>query len=296
MEYRNLGATGLSVSVLGIGMGRLPDRHKSVSTRDASEVVRYAAQHGVTLFDTAASYAGGQSEVCLGLGLAGLRSSCTIISKVPCLTETQATSPKQLRHSVHQSLRRLRSDYIDVVLLHNPSTVALRSAGGELRAHFEQLVSEGSVRYFGASVSDGDNLRAAIQDLGAQVVETRFNALQRAALPAMSAAAQIGTGIVVKRPLESGLLSGKSLNRSNFDRARRSQWSQPQFADLRTQVQSLETRLPPGSDLLTAALHFVISKSCVSSAIPGARSIEQVKALIAAMASMEIHKASPLEP
>jgi predicted aldo/keto reductase-like oxidoreductase len=125
MQYRDYGKTGYKVSALGMGCMRLPcadseDGSYGVDLEKAFEIIRYAADHGVTYFDTAYSYHGTTSESVLGEALAGgRREKVKIATKQPFgVMKTQA----DIRRNLENTLKKLRTDYIDIYLIHNIQT------------------------------------------------------------------------------------------------------------------------------------------------------------------------------
>ncbi|HEX6511397.1 MAG TPA: aldo/keto reductase, partial [Chloroflexota bacterium] len=120
MIYRPLGRTGLSVSALGLGTGGL-NRLGQKQGRSPGEIVRLvrgALDLGITYFDTAPSYM--DSEALLGQALADVpRESYVLATKFHPVRGGEVAQPDQLRHSLENSLRRLRVDYVDVLLLHS---------------------------------------------------------------------------------------------------------------------------------------------------------------------------------
>ncbi|MGI6628600.1 MAG: aldo/keto reductase [Bacillota bacterium] len=126
MQYRELGKSGLKVSSMGIGcrgFGR-----KDVSTADCTATVKLAIDSGINFFDTADIYGDGRSEELLAKGLAGIPRDRYILAtkggseRLPGVGERQNGTPEHLRKSLEQSLRRLRTDHIDLYQLHMTRT------------------------------------------------------------------------------------------------------------------------------------------------------------------------------
>ena len=161
MQHRELGKTGLRVSLLGLGavaFGRT-DGLKYAATprlpsmRDLSELLTAARDAGVNLIDTAPAY--GVSEERLGELLRGRRDEWVLCTKVGEIFESGTSrwdfSPEHTRRSVHESLRRLRTDRLDVVLVHsNGDDLEIMLNLGTLQM-LAQLKQEGSIRAFGMS-------------------------------------------------------------------------------------------------------------------------------------------------
>lgn len=219
MELRRLGAAGPLVSPVGLGLvklGRTAGLRLAAPPRlptddEALALLRQAADLGVNLLDTAPAY--GTSETRLGDLLQRLgrpREAWVLSTKVGEAFDEGAGgstwdfSPAAIAASVDRSLRRLRTDRLDVVLLHcsgQTDDAAILRAGdavGALRA--EQ--ARGRVGLVGCSVATPAGLALAAETC--DVVMLTLNALDMAAAPAAAAAAARGVGVVVKKPLASG--------------------------------------------------------------------------------------------
>ena len=156
MRYQNLGASDLSVSVVGLGCNNFGGRIDMPATR---LVVDAAIDAGITLFDTAEFYGGGGgSETFLGELLAGRRDKVVLATKFgygPYEMPYPQTlggkgSRSYIRYAVEQSLTRLRTDRIDLYLLHWRGSIPLT----ETLAGFERLLREGKIRHYGVSNFD----------------------------------------------------------------------------------------------------------------------------------------------
>lgn len=215
MEYKNLGRSGLQVSVVGLGCNNFGGR----CDYDQSEkVVNQALDEGINLFDTADVYGGqGKSEEFLGRILKGRRDDAIIATKWGMKMgegpHTSGASRKYIVSAVEESLRRLQTDYIDLYQLHRPD--ASTPIEETLRA-LDDLVSAGKVRYIGHSnfagwqaaeahfVAEKRNLTPFIS------AQNEYNLLDRRIeselVPACNA---YGVSILPFFPLASGFLTGK---------------------------------------------------------------------------------------
>ena len=154
MQYRTLGKTNFKTSLLGLGCMRLPfiddDGQKGVDRAAAIELIRYAANNGINYFDTAMTYHGGESEAILGEALdGGLREKVWITTKQP---QTENRSLADIRRNLENTLKKLRTGYIDMYLFHritpaNWATIQER----KLFAEFERFKAEGLIRHIGFS-------------------------------------------------------------------------------------------------------------------------------------------------
>lgn len=218
MRYRPLGNSGLIVSVVGLGCNNFGRRLDADQTR---AVVDAAIEAGVTLLDTAELYGGaGRSEEYLGAALAGRRDQVVIATKFGGggdMGYGPAAGAKggrgYIRRAVEQSLRRLRTDYIDLYQLHAPDPVTPIE---ETITALTELVRAGLVRYIGHSNFSGLQIAtaaAAARELGAvpfTSAQNHWSLLERGAEhDVVPAAQQFGLGVLPYYPLANGLLTGK---------------------------------------------------------------------------------------
>ncbi|MDX6515937.1 MAG: hypothetical protein QOH73_1603 [Gaiellaceae bacterium] len=282
MEQRALGATGIEVGEIGLGTWQLggnelwggPDEVESLA------IVEAALAEGCTLFDTAPGYAGGGSETVLGKALAGRRHEVVLCTKFGH-TADGATDfgVERLGPLLEDSFARLRTDYVDLFLLHNPPPELLRPEAPHWAA-LERLHDEGLIRAYGASVDWSADVDAAVA-AGAQVLEVLLNAFHQEPLPALRRAQDAGVGVIVKVPLDSGWLSGKYRAGSSFEGVR-DRWSDDVIARRAELVERFEALLPAGVATAQAALAFLLAQAPVSSVIPGAKSVAQLRDNLAA--------------
>jgi len=174
MKYRTLGGTGLSVSEVGFGGAGIGHVWGTTSDAECVRAVRRAVDLGINFFDTSPMYGDGRSEENVGQGLVGLRDRVTIATKVRLRTEEELADMKNtVRRSVEQSLRRLRTDHIDVLQIHHqlgpeggqylaavgpPPRYAYRltrELGLELGHAMQRMVQDGKTRFLGVTAWDG---------------------------------------------------------------------------------------------------------------------------------------------
>jgi aryl-alcohol dehydrogenase-like predicted oxidoreductase len=219
MRYRALGHSGLTVSVVGLGCNNFGGRLDLAGTR---AVVDAAIDAGITLFDTADIYGGGgRSEELLGEVLAGRRDQVVLATKFGHQGYDMGYGPAAgakggrgyIRRAVEQSLRRLRTDYIDLYQLHTPDP---GTPIAETLAALTELVAEGKIRYIGSSNFTGWQIAEAacvaqatgsVQFVSAQ---NHWSLLERAVeTEVVPAARHFGVGVLPFFPLANGLLTGK---------------------------------------------------------------------------------------
>jgi aryl-alcohol dehydrogenase-like predicted oxidoreductase len=214
VNYRALGVSGLKVSPLCLGtmlFGSLTDE------AEAARIVGSARDAGINFIDTAVSYAGGKGEAILGDLLAADRDWWVIATKVGSRTgpgpNEDGTNRRQVQASIERSLRRLRTDHVDLYYLHrdDPTTPL-----GESLEAVGDLIRAGKVLYLGLSNFRGWRLAEAVaicRELGIPApiaVQPYYHALNRQPeVELLPAAAHFGMGVVPFSPLARGVLTGK---------------------------------------------------------------------------------------
>ncbi|MBT5263694.1 MAG: aldo/keto reductase [Rhodospirillaceae bacterium] len=294
MQHRNLGTSGLRVSVVGLGTNNFGGRLDVNQTR---AVVDRAIDAGITLFDTADMYGNrGGSEEQLGEVLGARRKDIVLATKFAAPMDDSGrkvgASRRWIMEAVEDSLRRLKTDWIDLYQLHFPDP--LTPIEETLRA-LDDLISQGKVRYIGCS-----NLsawRVVESQWVARDAETHrfvscqeeYNILNRALeadmLPAM---AEYGCGLLPYFPLASGLLTGKYKREAMPAGARLT--DTPKFANREyvternwAMIEALEAFASKrGHTLLELAFAWILARPETSSVIAGATKPEQIDANVAA--------------
>jgi aryl-alcohol dehydrogenase-like predicted oxidoreductase len=219
MRYRSLGNSGLVVSVVGLGCNNFGRRLDTDATR---AVVDAAIEAGVTLLDTAESYGGGgRSEEILGEVLTGRRDQVVLATKFGGRGVDMGYGPaagakggrSYIMRAAEQSLRRLRTDYIDLYQLHTPDPITPIE---ETLTALGELVTQGKVRYIGHSNFSGWQLAgaaSAARELGTAAfisAQNHWSLLERGIeAEVVPAAVHYGLGVLPYFPLANGLLTGK---------------------------------------------------------------------------------------
>ena len=188
MRYRDFGDTGLRVSEIGLGAWQLGNRIDWVGGPDEAEslaIVRAALDGGVTFFDTAPSYAGGESARILGQALRGRRDQVVLCTKFGHSTEGTDFSVDRLRGSIEDSLRQLQTDVIDIVLLHNPPAEMFDGTRTPLYEEFEKLKAEGLIRAYGSSLDWPQELDTLLATTRSRAAEVFLSAFHQETWPAL---------------------------------------------------------------------------------------------------------------
>lgn len=293
MRHRALGSTGIDVSEIGFGAwaiggattaGGVPVGWGRTHDDDSMAAIRRAVELGITFFDTADIYGHGRSESLLGIVLARRRKDVIIATKVG-VSRTSAEdhikdfSKQHIFHAVDASLRRLRTDYIDVYQLHNPTIGDLERE--EIQEAMATLQNLGKIRVWGVSVTTPAEGVEIIRRGWGYTLQVLYNILnqspERELLPL---AKERGYGVIARVPLASGLLTGKYRADSSFP----SSDIRQNFLTPRRLVEAIE-RVDEARSIVSgatrslgeAAIRFTLAHEAVSTVIPGAKSAHQVE-------------------
>lgn len=273
----------MQVSEIGLGSWQLANPVWGCDdSAEALRVVQTALDLGCNFFDTAPGYGAGRSETLLGLALKPCRGQVVLCSKFghPAQGPTDF-SVAALRPSIEASLRRLQTDYLDVLLVHNPPAELLDGRRSALYETLDRLVEHGLLRSYGVSVDTLQDLRTVLHSTGSRVVEVLFNVFQQDVRAGFDEALERGVSLVAKVPLDSGWLAGHYGGDSRFSGIRE-RWPVAVIERRATLVAQFSALLPPGLPMAHAALRYVLAHPAVSCAIPGAKSAQQVRDNIAA--------------
>jgi aryl-alcohol dehydrogenase-like predicted oxidoreductase len=293
MHYRKLGLTDISVSEIGFGgwaIGGAADASGAPlgwgkqNDEDSLATIRRARELGVTFFDTADSYGFGRSESLLGIVLSRKRPDVVIATKVGVVRDIDGRlrkdfSPRHISHAVDGSLKRLRTDYIDLYQLHNPTLDDLRK--GEIQDAMDRLQEVGKIRYWGVSITTVEEGVEIISNGWGYTLQVLYNVLNQApAQELFPLAKDKGYGIVARVPLASGLLSGKFRPDSVFagDDVRQNFLTPKRLEEVIPRVDEAKSIIGgTARSLAEGALRFVLASDAVSTTIPGARNVRQIE-------------------
>ena len=245
MEYRTLGETNLLCSILGLGTGRLTSVSSKLSRKQALRVVNVAADLGINFIDTADSYGQGDSEIVVGQAIRGSRDKFIVASKIgyrfagagklmammkplikPALRQfrhsrslvatirrdasaanllQQDFSPDYLERALNDSLRRLRTDYLDILYLHDVPLAVVKA--GAVFEVLNRVHNAGKVRYFGFSANDPAVLETALNKPGIIVVQTAVHPWRSTSVWAtLKKLAEARIGVVANHIFASGAM------------------------------------------------------------------------------------------
>jgi aryl-alcohol dehydrogenase-like predicted oxidoreductase len=285
MRQNPLGRSDLTVSAVGLGCNNFGRR---LDLAGARAVIDAALDAGITFLDTADIYGSdGASERMIGEVLEGRRDRVVLATKFG-MGDDDSHGPRgarpYIRHAIEGSLRRLRTDVIDLFYYHEPDGV---TPIAETIGALAELADEGKIRTYGVSNVDADQLREAADagDARLAAVQNEYNVLERGAeADVLPLARELGVGFVPYFPLASGLLTGKFRRGEPAPEGTRLA-SRPERlagADF-DRIEALEAFAEErGHTLLDLAFAGLASQPGIASVIAGAMRPEQIAANAAA--------------
>ncbi|WP_344689146.1 aldo/keto reductase [Blastococcus jejuensis] len=296
MESRPLGRTGADVSVVGLGTWQLGADWGDVDDDAAADVLDAALDAGVTLLDTADVYGDGRSEVRIRQALVARAERPFVATKAGRRAdpfEAAQYTPENLRAWIDRSRRNLGVDTLDLVQLHCPPPATYED--DRVYDTLDALVDEGAIAAYGVSVETVAEGLRALQRPGVQSLQVILNIFRRKPLEELLPTAQKAeVGVLARVPLASGLLTGKYDESTTFPADDHRTFNRhgeafdvgETFAGVPFEVGVAAARevAAIAGDAPTAAfaLRWVIDQPGVTTVIPGARTVEQVRGNVAA--------------
>jgi aryl-alcohol dehydrogenase-like predicted oxidoreductase len=293
VQVRPLGSTGIQISEIGFGTWAIGGAaagtvgYGPTIDDESLAALAEARRFGCTFFDTSNLYGWGHAEELLGEAFAARRHSVVIATKAGYVSPdgAQDFSSGALYRSLEASLARLRSDYVDLLQLHNPPADALEDDW--LCAALEAMKDDGLIRAWGVSARTPDEALLFVTRYDPACVQVNFNLGDLRALRGglFDACRGRGIGVIVRTPLAAGFLTGQlgadetfdeSDHRRRYDAGTRARWIEavrllnPVFADA------------PEATPAQNAIRFCLSFDAVSSVIPGMMRISDVQEDLAA--------------
>ncbi len=302
MEYRTLGKSGLKVSTLTLGTMTFggKDKFSEVGTsgvKEASEIISYAIDHGINLLDTANIYSDGMSEEIIGEVLQGKRPQDVLIStkaRMPVAdgVNNEGFSRLHLIRECEKSLKRLRTDHIDIYYLHQWDGV---TPVEEMMETLDTLIKQGKIRYIGCSNFSGWQIMKAMmaadkhncQRFVTQQIHYTLEA-REAEYELLPIGVDQGLGALIWSPLAGGLLSGKYSRETQLQEEGRfaKGWNEPPVHDfnrLWNIVDILkEIAAEKGITVAQTSLAWTLARPGISSLVVGARKLSQLEDTIKA--------------
>ena len=301
MDYRQLGRSGLKVSLHSLGTMNFSGEGffgmaGSISIKDATRLVDVAADHGVNLLDTSNAYTTGKSEEALGEVLKGRSDQMLVGTKVRFSMgkgpNEQGLSRFHIIHECEASLKRLKRDRIDIYFLHEWDGLTPIE---ETMEALDTLVKQGKVRYIGCSNFSGWHImkglmaaeRHNMQRFVCQQIHYTIEA-REAEYELVPIAVDQGVGIQVWSPIAGGLLSGKFRRNAPPPQLSRhtAGWGEPPIRDEDRLYRIIDALVKVGEgrgvSAAQVALSWLAARPGISSIIVGARTEAQLKDNLAA--------------
>lgn len=276
MELRRLGRTALDVPAIGLGCVELGIEYgapgSTMPPPDEDAAVRFvqnALELGVTLLDTAPAY--GRSETIVGRAIAGQRDRAILVTKVE--VPVDGDGPAVARHvdeSVRRSLAALRTDHVDVLLLHSPPANQLRDPFAVEAVRQQQEL--GRTRFVGASTYGAETAAAAVAGALHDVVQVELSPLDRRLVGTIGQALKAGVGVIARSVLLKGVLTSRAHALPDS------------LGPLRDAALEL-ARLAADASLTLPELayRFVLGSTDVSTALVGTSSLAELQSVVAAV-------------
>ena len=271
MKKRRLGNSDLWVTELGLGCMSIGTEEKK-----AREIIETALDEGINYFDSADLYDFGENETIVGAALKDVREKVIIATKVGNRWNPDKTgwswdpSKSYIKEAVKQSLKRLGTDYIDLYQLHGGT---IEDNIDETIEAFEELKSEGYIRYYGISSIRPNVIREYVKKSDIVSVMMQYSILDRRpeeeALPLLH---ENGISVVTRGPLAKGLLSDKMLEK--VSQKGYQDYSEKELLDV---LPLLRDKLASDRSFTEIALQYNLAHPAVASVIAGASSPKQVR-------------------
>jgi len=296
-----MGRSGIVVSAIGLGCWAIggpwsskecgPSGWGQVDDKESIRAIQWAVDAGITLFDTSDNYGCGHSERILGQALAGQRDRVVIATKFGyvynelCREVTGSdASPQYIRQACEASLRRLKTDYIDLYQFHIYDYDVERAV--QVRDTLEELVAQGKIRWYGWSTNSLSRARVFAQGPHCAAIQHHLNILE-GNTAILSLCEEYNLASICRGPLSMGLLTGKFNADSKIPPDDvRSDWNlrDGEEAKLLAQLDKIRPVLTSdGRTLAQAALGWIWARSGRTIPIPGFKTVAQVEENIKAI-------------
>ncbi|MDN4592497.1 aldo/keto reductase [Polycladomyces subterraneus] len=285
MKYRRLGKTELKVSVVGVGTWQFGGEWgKSYTQDEVDRILGTAKEMGINLIDTAECYGDHLSESFIGKSIQRERQDWIIATKFGHqfhghMNRTNHWSPEEVQKQLEDSLRALRTDYIDIYQFHSGSDASFDQ--DDLWTMLDKQVQAGKIRHLGISIGDNDNLHQteSATKVKADVIQVVYNRLDRKPEEQVFPSCQRqDLGVLARVPLASGLLSGKYRPGVVFQQ--NDVRNRLQKVELTKKLQMVEEirrkEVPEGVEMAQWALAWCLKHPAVTCVIPGCKDVEQV--------------------
>ena len=182
--------------------------------------------------------------------------------------------------SLEYSLKRLQTDYLDVLLLHNPPS-EMYAGTDPVWAAMDEARRQGKIRHYGASLDFAAEVEDCLSNTNSEVLEILFNVFHQDVRRSFATVSRHSAGLIAKVPLDSGWLTGRYDASSRFEGIR-ARWSKDEIAKRAELVSEIEWLVEDGSELAHKAIGYILAYDEVGCVIPGIRTQQQLKSNLAA--------------
>ena len=286
MKYRRLGKTDIRVSVIGIGTWQLGGEWgKIFEQAEVDAMLDKAAELGINLIDTAECYGDHLSEKLIGRAIKGQREKWIVATKFghgfkPNFERDCLFEPAQVQEQLEESLRSLRTDYIDLYQFHSGTDEMFNMPG--LWEMLQKQVKAGKVRHLGISISRKQGSTYQVNKssaVGAEAIQVVYNRIERKPEGQIfDSCVRQNLGVLARVPLASGFLSGKYSKDAKFAGGDvRSVWQDDEMSELVEEVARIKSEVPQGTPMAQWALAWCLRHPAVTCVIPGCKTVEQVE-------------------
>ena len=279
MKYKRYIKDSVLVSEIGLGAWQLGHNSgwQSISENDAIKLVEKSLDYGINFFDTAPNYGHGTGEERLGKALKGKDRTKIVINTKFGHTHkgTLNFSSDYIRESLEGSLRRLKVDYVDSLIIHNPPAEYLDGNKNDHYDILEKLIEDGKIKAYGASLDTYKDMKLLMDTTNSKVIEAFFNILHQDTSRGFKMAKAKEVGIIVKIPLDSGWLTGKYNAESRFNDIR-SRWSKEDIKTRADLINKVKDLVGAEENIAQKAIAFCLTYDAISTVIPGSINIEQL--------------------
>ncbi len=279
MEYREIGSTDLRVSILGFGAAPLGNAYGETNPEDATRAVHHAIHQGINFFDVSPYYGLTLAEERLGAALEGHRNEVVLMTKCGRYgLDNFDFSAARLHHSIDESLTRLRTDHVDILLAHDIEFGDMRQILEETIPALRKIQQQGKTRYIGVSGLPLGVLKQAVETKLLDVVLSycRYNLmiqdLDRYLTPV---AKKLNVGLINASPLHMGMLTQSGAP----------DWHPAPQALKKVSHDAFEYCQKLGGSLPEVALRFALDYLPVASTLVGMKSVAEVDRNLKTVAS-----------
>jgi D-threo-aldose 1-dehydrogenase len=272
-----VGKTELNVTRLGLGTAPIGNLYVPISESQAVEIIQYAYNQGLTLFDTAPLYGSGKSERFVGKALAGVpRDSFILSTKVGRLVQPDGSvifdySRDGIKRSIEASLERLQMDRIDILLIHDPDN-HFPQALDEAYPVLADLRSQGVIKALGAGMNQWqmEEQFARNADIDCFLLAGRYTLLEQTSLDFLQLCREKNIGIFLGGVYNSGILATGPKDGAKYNYAD----APPAVLDRARKIKAVCDR--HNVPLNVAAIQFPFAHPAVTAAVVGAQTAQEV--------------------